>query len=49
MSNWPLILRLFLTALVFAPTVWAFSTGQMALAVVGVAACFWVFNRLFMP
>lgn len=49
MREWPLIPKLLLTATVFAPTIWAFSTGQMLLAVGGVAACYWVFNRLFMP
>ena len=48
MSDWPLILRYAVTALVFALTIWAFSTGQMLLAVIGVGACAFVFQRFFL-
>ena len=39
MSGWHLMLRYAVNAIVFALTIWAFSTGQMLLAVIGVAAC----------
>lgn len=48
MIHWPLALRILLAAVVFAPTIWAFANGHMLLAVIGVAACAWVFHRLFL-
>ena len=48
MSDWPIVLRFVVTAIVFALTIWAFSTGQMLLAVIGVAACAFVFKRFFL-
>lgn len=48
MNSWPVFLRILVTAIVFALTIWAFSTGQMLLAVVGVAACAFVFQRFFL-
>lgn len=48
MPHWPLALRLILTALVFCATAWAFASGQMVLAVLGVAACWLAFQRMFM-
>ena len=48
MSDWPLILRFAVTAIVFALTIWAFSTGHMLLAVIGVGACAFVFKQFFL-
>lgn len=48
MPHWPLALRLLITAVVFIATAAAFATGQMLLAVIGVAACFIAFKRLFL-
>lgn len=48
MNRWPLALRLILAALVFAAAIWAFSTGRMALAVIGVVLCGVTFQRLFL-
>ncbi|WP_273500488.1 hypothetical protein [Paracoccus sphaerophysae] len=48
MPHWPLALRLILTAAVFGATAWAFAVGQMGLAVVGIVACWFAFQRMFM-
>ena len=48
MPHWPLALRLLITAVVLVATAAAFATGQMVLAVIGVAACFVAFKRLFL-
>lgn len=48
MPHWPLALRLLVTAAVFIATAAAFATGQMVLAVIGVAACFIAFKRMFL-
>ena len=48
MPDWPLALRLFLTAAVFIATAAAFAFGQMLLAVIGVVACFIAFQRMFL-
>lgn len=48
MSDWPILLRYAVTAIVFALTIWAFSTGHMLLAVLGIGACIFVFQRFFL-
>ena len=40
--------NLILTAAVFGATAWAFAVGQMGLAVVGIVACWFAFQRMFM-
>ena len=48
MPHWPLLLRLLIVAVVFCATAWAFASGQMLLAVIGVILCAIAFHRLFM-
>lgn len=48
MPHWPLILRLLIVAAFILATAWAFSVGQMVLAVIGVACCAFAFHRMFM-
>lgn len=48
MPHWPLALCLLVTAAVLIATAAAFATGQMVLAVIGVAACFIAFKRMFL-
>lgn len=48
MAQLPLLLRLLIVAVVFMATAWAFASGQMLIAVIGVVLCFLVFRQMFM-
>ena len=48
MSGWPLVARIAVVAVPFAATVAAFANGWMVLAVIGVAASGWAFQRAFL-
>lgn len=48
MTDWPLSVRLFLTAIVLALTIWAFSEGAMLWAIAGIAATIYVVKRSFL-
>jgi len=46
--DWPLALRLLITAVPLAAAIWFFSTGSVALGALFTALTGWVFNGLFM-
>lgn len=48
MTDWPLFMRLLVTAVVIGLTVWAFSEGAMVPAVIGIAATIFVVKRAFL-